>query len=49
MFNNFKLVFDFLIDTFGSIANLMIGTVLVFSLVIWILTWVVKVFKRFIG
>lgn len=49
MFNDVKLVFDFIVDMFGSIANLMLGSILVFTFGIWILGWVVKVFKRFIG
>lgn len=49
MFANIQLVFDFLITIFGSIGNLLLSTCLVFIFIIWLSSWVVKVFKRFIN
>ena len=48
MWSDLSLIGDFILSTFSGIFNLVMGSVLVCSVGLWLLSLIVKVFKRII-
>lgn len=46
MFNDVKLVFDYALSLIGDIWQLCMSTILVFSIALWVIALVIKIFKR---
>ena len=49
MIDDLKLIFEFFLNLCDSVWDLIIGSILVFSVVLCVISWVVKLMKVFIN